>query len=260
MGNAATGTSMEWPQKRARVERPFWMGACEVSNDQFAQYDPQHDSRFERGQKMNVHMRGYPLNEPPQPVVRVAWQEAMNFCQWLSAKTGLRFTLPTEAQWEWACRAGSAQPMWWGGWNEDFAERENLADKSIQQLTKWEATALNQIYNGWMPLVPWVNDGAMITAPAGGYVPNPWGLHDMHGNAAEWTLSLYRPYPYDPQDGREDPRADGLRTARGGSWCDLPQFATASVRVGYPAWRKVHNVGFRVVCPVEEPQLKASRE
>jgi len=89
-------------------------------------------------------------------------------------------------------------------------------------------------------------------------VANPWGLRDMHGNAAEWTASLYQPYPYDAKDGRENPAADGPRVVRGGSWCDLPQFCTASWRFGYDGWRKVHNVGFRVVCPVGETATTAS--
>ena len=100
-------------------------------------------------------------------------------------------------------------------------------------------------------MVEAVDDGSMVTAEAGRYAPNPWGLFDMHGNAAEWTSSLYRPYPYDAGDGREDPEAEGRRVVRGGSWCGLPYFSTASYRFGYAAWRKVHNVGFRVVAPVD---------
>ena len=255
MGNAAEGARAEWPQSRVRIGQPFWIGACEISNDQYAQFDPTHDSRYERGQKMNIHDRGYPMNDPGQPAVRVSWQEAMRFCAWLSAQTGRPFTLPTEAQWEYACRAGSAQPMWWGERTSDFSELANLADRSIRGFSKWDINQLNQIYDGWMPFVPGTDDGAMVTAETGQYVPNPWGLFDMHGNAAEWTLSLYRPYPYSARDGREDPRAPGPRVVRGGAWCDLPQFATASWRYGSAEWRKLPNGGFRVVCPVEpEPR------
>ena len=251
MGNAYDGSPDEWPKTRLRIDRPLWIGAHEVTNEQFHLFDPHHDSRFVRAQKMNVHSRGYPLNEPRQPVVRVTWQEAMAFCRWLSRKTGEEFTLPTEAQWEYACRAGSRLPMYWGWFTEDFSERANLADRTIRNFSKWDYSPLNQIYDGWMPLVESVDDGALVTAEVGRYVPNPWGLFDMHGNAAEWTLSLYRPYPYDPDDGREDPTAAGPRAVRGGSWCDLPYFATASYRFGYPTWRKVHNVGFRVAIPAD---------
>ena len=251
MGNAYDGSPDEWPQTRVRLDRPFWIGACEVSNEQFQLFDATHESRFVRAQKMNVHARGYPLNESRQPVVRVTWRQAMDFCIWLSNKTGQSFTLPTEAQWEYACRAGSRLPMSWGWFTEDFSELANMADRTIQNFTKFDVSPLNQVYDGWMPFVNSVDDGAMVTAEIGRYAPNPWGLFDMHGNAAEWTRSLYRPYPYDPNDGRENPTESGPRVVRGGAWCDLPYFCTASYRFGYPTWRKVHNVGFRVVCEAE---------
>ena len=253
MGNAYDGAADEWPQARVRIERPFWLGACEVTNRQFALFDPRHDSRFVRAQKMNVHARGYPLNEPRQPAVRVSWHQATAFCGWLSARTGMEFSLPTEAQWEYACRAGSHLPMWYGWFTEEFSERANLADKTILGFSKYAASPLNQIYDGWMPFVEGVDDGALITTEVGRYVPNPWGLFDMHGNAAEWTSSLYRQYPYDPNDGREDTAAEGARVVRGGSWCDLPYSCTASYRFGYAPWRKVHDVGFRVVIVAESP-------
>ena len=253
IGNAYDGADDEWPQARVRIERPFWLAAREVTNRQFALFDPRHDSRFARSQKMNVHARGYPLNEPRQPVVRVSWRQANAFCHWLSERTGMSFTLPTEPQWEYACRAGSHLPMWYGWFTDDFSERANLADETILGFSKYAASALNQIYDGWMPFVAGQDDGALVTTEVGRYVPNPWGLFDMHGNAAEWTSTLYRKYPYDPADGREDTNAEGARVVRGGSWCDLPYSSTASYRFGYAPWRKVHNVGFRVVMADKSP-------
>ena len=249
LGNAYDGSPDEWPQTRVNIDRPFWIGAHEVTNQQFALFRPQHDSRFERAQKMNVHSRGYPLNEPRQPVVRVTWQESLDFCRWLSDRSGESVSLPTEAQWEYACRAGSRLPMWYGWFTDDFSERANMADRTIRNFSKWDASPLNQIYDGWMPLVERADDGIMVTAEVGRYVPNPWGLFDVHGNAAEWTSTLYRPYPYHASDGREDPTAPGERVVRGGSWRDLPYFCSASYRFGYPPWRRVHNVGFRIVIP-----------
>jgi formylglycine-generating enzyme required for sulfatase activity len=73
----------------------------------------------------------------------------------------------------------------------------------------------------------------------------------MHGNAAEWTRTAYRPYPYDPQDGRDDPRADGPKSVRGGSFYDRPERARSAFRSNCPPWQKVFNVGFRVVMEVE---------
>jgi formylglycine-generating enzyme required for sulfatase activity len=92
------------------------------------------------------------------------------------------------------------------------------------------------------------DDGAVISVDAGKYAPNPWGLCDMHGNVAEWTLSAYRPYPYRDEDGRNDEAYGGEKVVRGGSWYDRPFRCTSSFRLSYPSWQRVYNVGFRVVC------------
>ena len=91
------------------------------------------------------------------------------------------------------------------------------------------------------------NDGKLVTAVVGTYKPNPWGLYDMHGNASEWTRSTYRPYPYRPDDGRNDITNTGNRTVRGGSWRDRPKRCRSAFRLNYPRWQRVYNVGFRIV-------------
>ena len=91
------------------------------------------------------------------------------------------------------------------------------------------------------------NDGVLHLAKVGSYAPNAWGLHDMHGNAAEWTSSAYRPYPYDAADGRENSSADERKVVRGGSWYRRQHRATSSWRWGYPGWMRPFDVGFRVV-------------
>ena len=103
----------------------------------------------------------------------------------------------------------------------------------------------------WHPREPRFDDRAMVTTNVGRYQPNPWGLKDMFGNAAEWTGTAYRPYPYDPRDGREQARPGGEKTVRGGSWFDRPKRATAGFRQHYPTWQHVYNVGFRVVVEVK---------
>ncbi|MGA2497519.1 MAG: SUMF1/EgtB/PvdO family nonheme iron enzyme, partial [Tepidisphaeraceae bacterium] len=225
------GSADERP-RAAKIERAFWMGQFEVTNEQYAQFDPEHDSRFEHRTSwiFSEEYLGWPLNGPKQPVVRVSWYEAMEFCKWLSAKTGKRYTLPTEQQWEWACRAGTDTPFWFGDMNTDFSPFANLADKSIRELA----------YQGWRPKAPDIaarddrfDDGHLVTADVGSYKPNLWGLYDMHGNAAEWTASTYNATQ---------------RVVRGGSWFDLPVRARSAARWGYEPWQKVFNVGFRVVC------------
>ena len=88
----------------------------------------------------------------------------------------------------------------------------------------------------------------LVTVEVGGYRPNAWGLHDMHGNVAEWTRSCYRPYPYAPGSERDGDSAAGRRVVRGGSWRDRPKRCRAGFRLSYPAWQGVYNVGFRVLC------------
>ncbi|MFH1919883.1 MAG: SUMF1/EgtB/PvdO family nonheme iron enzyme [Planctomycetota bacterium] len=103
-------------------------------------------------------------------------------------------------------------------------------------------------YDDWIPRDTRTNDGGLVTVEVGRYQTNAWGLHDLHGNAAEWTASAYRPYPYDPDDGRDNPRSEGKKVVRGGSWRDRPNRSRSAFRLAYQRWQGVYNVGFRVVC------------
>jgi formylglycine-generating enzyme required for sulfatase activity len=165
----------------------------------------------------------------------------MEFCRWLSRTTGEKFTLPDEAQWEYACRAGSNTAFWFGDQDSDFSRFANLADASLSNYPRGNSP-------DWMPKDARFNDGQVVTAKVGSYLPNPWGLCDMSGNAAEWTLSNYAPYPYIGDDGRNDGSPDKDKVVRGGSWYDRPYRSTSAYRVTYPAWQKVFDVGFRVIC------------
>ncbi|MCP4639203.1 MAG: formylglycine-generating enzyme family protein [bacterium] len=245
------GFNDEGPATAVRIEKPFWMGRCEITNAQFGRFAPDHDSRLEHGDflQFSVEERGYPLNGPDQPVVRVAWQRAAAFCDWLSRHTGLPFTLPTEAQWEWACRAGTSTPLSYGDVDGDFAPHANFADARYLQIDTYAPWSLpSGAVHSYRAAVAAFNDAHKVSAPVGAFAANPWGLHDMHGNAAEWTASLYRPYPYDTTDGRNAPEVEGKRVVRGGSWRDRPRRARASFRQAYESWQRVVDVGFRVVC------------
>jgi formylglycine-generating enzyme required for sulfatase activity len=246
------GQPDEQPATVVKVARPFWIGRCEVTNAEFARFDPAHDSHVEsmHGYQFGIH--GYPANGPRQPVVRVSWNRAMDFCRWLSAKTGRRFNLPTEAQWEYACRAGTATPFYYGDLDTDFSKFANLGDATLREFAVDTYIQVHLIpnpnkYDDWVPKDDRFNDGAFLSVDVGQYQPNAWGLCDMHGNAAEWTRSLYRPYPYDDGDGRNDPVAPGRRVVRGGSWYDRPKRCTSSFRLAYAPYQNVFNVGFRVV-------------
>ena len=245
MGDSQGGSD-EQPLARVKIAKPFLIGTFEITNEQYARFDPSHDSKFEHKGSWVFSERhlGWLLNEPTQPVVRISWGEALEFCRWLSAKCGREVSLPTEAQWEWACRAGTAGAFYYGDTDDDFSPYANMADVTIKEL------AYDTDGRHTMDLVPRevrFDDDRLVTAEVGRYRPNSWGLHDMHGNVWEWTRSEYEPYPYRPDDGRNSILAGGRKTARGGSWRDRPKYCRSAVRLNYPAWQKVYNVGFRII-------------
>jgi len=177
----------------------------------------------------------------------------MEFCQWLSTKTGRKFTLPTEAQWEYACRAGSATEFSFGDAKVNFAEYANLADKKIREFADnpyqvYAPLANATKYDDWIPRDNRFDDGALVSSEIGKYNPNCWGVHDMHGNVAEWTATSYRKYPYTDSDGRNDLNITEDKVVRGGSWYDRPKRARSAFRLAYRPYQKVFSVGFRVIC------------
>ena len=110
-------------------------------------------------------------------------------------------------------------------------------------------------YGGWRPKPPDIvprdarfNDHALVTVNVGSYQPNAWGLHDTHGNVAEWTRTTYQPYPYDDNDGRNEITAGDRKVVRGGSWYDRPKRCRSAFRLGYRSYQPVYNVGFRIIC------------
>lgn len=223
-----------------RFGQPYWMGACEISNAQFQQFDPDHFSRYYvKRLETNGDDRGMMLDQPDQPALRVSWNRAMAFCEWLSEKTGMDVTLPTEAQWETACRAGSGGSFHYPG--NDFSQWENMADKTFATVgRKCKPDQEHFSVEGMcLPVADGVDfadqrfdDKAVVTMPVGSYNPNAFGLYDMHGNAAEWTLTDF---------------GNGEKTVKGGSFLDAPKRCGADVRLGYPPWQNIHNTGFRIV-------------
>lgn len=253
--NEAKGPRDEHPAAQVAV-KPFMIGAREITNREFRQFDPKHDSRCESRHGYQFGVTGYDVNGDDLPVVRVNWQKAVAFCEWLSKKTGRTVRLPTEAEWEWAARAGSDKPFWWGGVADDFAKYANLADISLsdyagnpyeQDRVKARYGNTENLFDNWVPQAHNVNDGAFLEEKSGKWKPNPWGLYDMHGNVWEWTQSKYAPYPYAADDGRNAPGGDERRVVRGGSWYSRPKLATASFRRAYRPYAPVYDVGFRIV-------------
>lgn len=248
MGNNNRGRGNA-PESVVKIRRAFWMSETEVTNAQYATVDPDHDSRF-TAQFWKDHVGpGYAANRPEQPVTRISWNQAMEFCQKLSERCGAVMTLPTEAQWEWACRSGSDTDFWFGDLNSDFAKSENLADQMLRKMAVsgidpqpvHESSWVYKYYT-FMPREDNVNDGQMTIADVAQYQPNAWGLYDMHGNVAEFTRSSYAPYPY-----KGEVEAKDEKVVRGGAWNYRAKHSAAYCRESYLAWQPANNVGFRVV-------------
>lgn len=257
MGDPA-GEPDEQPVAPVRIRRGFWMGVCEVSNEQFRRFAPAHSPRYYGKRHERSDDEGLPLDGPRQPVVRVSWEEAVAFCQWLSERTGRRFRLPTEAEWEWACRAGSDTPLSFGDTLGDFSAWANVGDRSFTIGSRISGGLEHMVLEGAALADTRFDDRATVTAPVGGYAPNAWRLRDLHGNAAEWTLTTYRPYPYEDSDGRNDDSAAGRKVVRGGSFFDPPKRCRSAFRLDYPSWQRVFNVGFRVVCEAARETARAT--
>jgi formylglycine-generating enzyme required for sulfatase activity len=247
----------EYPQRVVRIEQPFWIGQCEVTNAQFRRFDPVHDSRYYVKRRDRSDGKGLSLNDDRQPAVRVSWNQAIAFCQWLSARTGASVTLPSEEQWEYACRAGSGTPLQYGTVDDDFSAWGNMSDLSFSTgLMKADGRMMPQggvtqatggvphlLLEGAKLADTRFDDGHRVTSEVGSYQPNVWGILDMHGNAAEWTFDTY---------GDSD-----RKIVRGGSFFDRPARCSSSFRWAYPAWQRVFHVGFRVVVVDEMPQDSA---
>ncbi len=244
------GESDAYPTSKVKIGKSFWMAEVEVTNAQYNVIYPDHDSRYV-DQLWKDHVNaGYPANLPHQPVIRVSYEDAMEYCRKLSEKTGLNITLPTEAQWEWACRAGSDTDFWYGNLNTDFGKKENLADKSTNAFAvsgvdpqPMSEKSFWYPYYTYLPKAKDVDDGNMIQSDSKEYEANPFGLYSMHGNIGEWTRSDYLPYPYT----EKAKVASEFKVARGGSYVERHKFSTAYARKAYYPWQRVHNVGFRVI-------------
>ena len=221
-----------------RIARPFWLSEMEVDNAQYHAFDPTHDSRAQDQWGFDQVMPGHVGNHRRQPVVRVSRDRALAFCAWLSANCKVRATLPTEEQWEWAARAGTATPFPWGGLDDDFGKHANLADRTRRFIySQWDAAACIQTRRPYRPdqnyplhEERWEDDWFTLNF-TGRALPNRWGLYDMHGNAAEWTATT----------------TNGLAVVRGGSFASRPKDATSSFKLYYLPWQKVYDVGFRVL-------------
>jgi formylglycine-generating enzyme required for sulfatase activity len=246
----------EYPQHRVRITRPFFLGTYHVTRGQFRKFvaDADYKTDAEKGGKpgalgWNPETKKFGFNEDyswqhagfeqtdEHPVVNVSWNDAVAFCKWLTSKER-RYTyrLPTEAEWEYACRAGTTMRYFSGDDPETLARVGNVADAAYKAKFPDAKYALK------------ANDGHVFTAPVGSFKPNAFGLYDMHGNTWQWCSDRYGDkYNAAPADDPPGPTSGDFRVLRGGSWSDGPIFARSAKRSGITPGSRFDGTGFRVV-------------
>jgi formylglycine-generating enzyme required for sulfatase activity len=180
----------------------------------------------------------YYKDQPANPVENVSWDDAMEFCKKLSAKTGKKVTLPTEAQWEYACRAGTTTAYYTG-----------------DELRKGQANAAISSKPGiWDKPMEWVRKffpakaKTVETTPVGSFPSNGFGLYDMHGNIWEWCADWYGEdyYAKSPKTDPQGPNTGDRRVLRGGSWGVSPWDCRSAYRGWYAPDYRGRSLGFRV--------------
>lgn len=197
------------------VARPFYIGATVVTFDQWQAYADDIRTAY-RPSDM-----GWGAGD--RPVMNVSWNDARGYLDWLTVRTGLHHRLPTEVEWEYAARAGTATRFWWGDSpDRDFA---NFSTKRAE---------------------PGARPNARRTEPVRSYPQNPWGLFDMNGNVWEWCDD-----PWQTPALPDTPRSSGRRILRGGAWDSDPHMIRNAYRTHLADWVRMNNVGFRVVREIE---------
>jgi uncharacterized protein (TIGR02996 family) len=224
-------TSDEHPQHLVRLTESFYLGTSLVTQQQYHQLLKRNPSRFKAGSGGGL----------AHPVEHVSWYDAMAFCEKLSRRLGERraglvYRLPTEAEWEYACRAGTTSPFFWGD----------------------SASSLQANFDGNLPYgnAP-VGPDLQATSPVGDYPPNAFGLFDMHGNLWEWCNDWYREHYYRrcTRENPKGPRSGFERVLRGGSWNYCGGFTRSADRGKLPpAYRDAH-MGFRVAITASRVQI-----
>jgi formylglycine-generating enzyme required for sulfatase activity len=251
----------EGPRHEVEITRPFFMGVHEVTVGQFRGFVKATGHKTDAEKKGGAE-RLYPNGQwrhdaraswqnpgfeqtDAHPVVCIRWNDAQAFCAWLSKKEGRTYRLPTEAEWEYACRAGTTTHFYSGNDDRDLKGVANVADASLTR----------RVPNAGR-CVSW-DDGFPFTAPVGSFRPNAFGLYDMHGNAWEWCHDWFGRdyYQITPRQDPPGPNRSGVHVLRGGAWFDSINNCRAADRHYNLVSSSCHaNMGFRVVLLPAGPQ------
>lgn len=213
----------EGPQHQVTISKPFYLGQTALTFKDYDHYcevtgvEKPEDSGWGRGSR---------------PVINVSWEDAERYCQWLSEQTGMRFQLPTEGQWEYACRAGTTTAFWWG--STLSTDRANYKGDFP--------------YNGG-------NKGVYRekTLTARELEANPWGLYQMHGNVWEWCEDWFGGYKAGVIEDPSGATSSANRVLRGGSWCHYGRYLRSTYRYLDAPGRRDRYYGFRLSCGSIEP-------
>jgi formylglycine-generating enzyme required for sulfatase activity len=257
MGSPETerGRQFDERQHEVTISKPFYMGVTAVTVDQFAAFVAETGYRtdaeregwsfgfgIEDGQLIGKGIDGCSWRKPSfeqrgdHPVVHVTWNDARAFCDWLSKKSGRTVTLPTEAQWEYACRGGTTTAYPWGANAEDGLGWSNGADQSLKRKlpgSRWPFFSFD--------------DGFAYTSPAGALRANGFGLCDMNGNVCQWCLDFYGAYPTEAAVDPTGPVSGTLRVQRGGSWFNAADNCRSAFRRKCDPGKRYDDNSFRVV-------------
>jgi len=206
----ANGDFDERPVHTVKITKPFYMGSFEVTNFQYELFDPEH--KLLRGKQ------GF-SNDDDEAVIYVSWYDAQAFCRWLSDQEGLLYRLPTEAEWEYACRAGTKTNYHTG----DILPKEFHKNAGRVGLPR------------------------QVSLLVGQTTPNSWGLYDMHGNVEEWCYDWYGPYMKKRQKNPVGYASGDFRVTRGGSHSTYAYYLRSANRLGTLPEDKHWLIGFRVV-------------
>jgi formylglycine-generating enzyme required for sulfatase activity/predicted Ser/Thr protein kinase len=238
-------TPLDKPQHAVNIAYPFGMGVYEITVGEYREFAEtthhksagcqMYDGSWQASSELNWNNVGYPQTGT-HPAVCVSWRDAREYAAWLSHKTGQRYRLPSDSEWEYAARAGSTASRPWGPHVDTACTAANVADQTAAQQ-----------YPGWK--IHPCSDGYVYSSPVGSFQPNDFGLYDMLGNVFEWVQDCWHPdYSGAPTDGSAWLTGDcSQRGMRGGSWFTAPSLVSTSARNRFEDTYRSNSVGFRLV-------------
>jgi formylglycine-generating enzyme required for sulfatase activity len=223
--SSETGRYSDEPFHRVRITKPFAIGKYEVMF---------HEYEWFASAKGKPLPNDHDWGRGRRPIINVSWTDATAYAEWLSEQTGQRYRLPTEAEWEYAARAGTTTSRYWGNDPDEGCAFANAADLDGKK-----------VFVGWTAMQ--CHDGYVYTAPVGSYRSNDFGLHDMAGNVLEWTCSVYDKESKAPIQRCQEPFGEQELVVRGGSWSDEPRNVRSADRHRSRFDFQDYFLGFRLV-------------